>query len=250
MRTAGNRFAPFSFAFLRRRSLLFLLALLNAGALGTPALAGFPASGEDLTYTINWPSGLNLGEGRMRASRSGDGPAERWRFELEIEAGIPGFTVRDQYRSTTSANLCSFEFAKDSVHGTRKSQETTEFDPAKRSAVRVTAGGGKTEFPVPECARDALAFLFHARRELAQGRVPPPDTIYFGGPYSLRLQYTGEQIIRVNNKPVTADRLVASVKGKASDWTFELYFARDPARTPVAIRVPFALGTFSMELAR
>ena len=29
-----------------------------------------------------------------------------------------------------------------------------------------------------------------------------------------------------------------------------LLFARDPARTPVLIRVPLALGTFSLELIR
>jgi hypothetical protein len=31
---------------------------------------------------------------------------------------------------------------------------------------------------------------------------------------------------------------------------FEVYFARNPARTPLLFRVPLALGRFSMELVR
>jgi hypothetical protein len=37
------------------------------------------------------------------------------------------------------------------------------------------SGGGGTEFAVPPCAHDALAYLFHARRELAAGRLPAPE---------------------------------------------------------------------------
>ena len=33
-------------------------------------------------------------------------------------------------------------------------------------------------------------------------------------------------------------------------FAFDLLFARDPARTPVLIRVPLSLGTFSLELMR
>jgi hypothetical protein len=41
-----------------------------------------------------------------------------------------------------------------------------------------------------------------------------------------------------------------AVKGPKSDFSFEVFFARDPARTPMQIRIPLALGTFTAELVR
>jgi hypothetical protein len=49
---------------------------------------------------------------------------------------------------------------------------------------------------------------------------------------------------------VEADRMVANLKGPASEHTFEMYFARDAARTPVLVKLPLAMGSFSMELVR
>jgi hypothetical protein len=39
-------------------------------------------------------------------------------------------------------------------------------------------------------------------------------------------------------------------KGPSANFQAEIYFARDPARTPLLIKVPSALGPFSMELVR
>ena len=36
----------------------------------------------------------------------------------------------------------------------------------------------------------------------------------------------------------------------SSDYMFDVYFARDAARTPLLITAPFAVGKFSMELIR
>jgi len=47
-----------------------------------------------------------------------------------------------------------------------------------------------------------------------------------------------------------ADRIVVAMKGPASDLNFEIFFSRDASRTPLLVRVPLALGTFSMELVR
>ena len=47
-----------------------------------------------------------------------------------------------------------------------------------------------------------------------------------------------------------ADRLTASLKGPSSDINFEVFFLKDAARTPALVRVPLAMGTFSMELVR
>ncbi len=228
---------------------IFLLLLGALGAADTPAQApakpAVPFAAETLHYTVNWPSGLSLGEGRMQASRSG----EAWRFELALDASLPGFTITDAFRSTAAGEFCSSEFVKESVHGKRKTNEKTEYDASRGVATRQTIGGGKSELQFSGCARDALAFLYYLRHELAQGRVPAPQTVYFGGPYQIKVAYGGTQSVRANDKPYMADRIIASFKGPASSTTFDLFFARDASRTPIIIRVPFALGSFSMELA-
>lgn len=210
-----------------------------------PAKPAEPFSSEGLHYTVNWPSGLSLGEGSMKAGRSGS----EWRFELSLDASIPGFTVLDSFRSTAAGDFCSTEFVKDSTHGKKKANETTTFDTSRRVATRETLKGGKSELQIPACPRDALGFLYYLRRELSQGRLPPPQTVYFGAPYQLRLEYGGALSVRANDRPYSADRIVAYMKGPASDLTFEMFFARDAARTPLVIRTPLAIGTFSMELA-
>jgi hypothetical protein len=235
--------------FLLRNSILLWFSLLPSVAI---AQSGFPFTNENLHYSITWPSGLSLGEGHLRAKRidSANGKSERWQFELGLDASVPGVPVSDHFRSESSSDFCSLEFEKDSKHGPRKATETTVFDQSKLSATRTTRGGGRSELSVPACAKDALTFLFYARRELGQGRVPPAQTIFFGGTYQIRLEYTGAQTIPVSDKKLDADRVLASVKSPASEISFEMFFARDAARTPVLVRVPFSLGIFSLELVR
>lgn len=210
------------------------------------AQSGFPFSDEILRYTVNWPSGLGIGEGSTRASKSG----ERWDFEFTLQAGIPGFAVQDTYRSVTTSDLCSLEFQKNAVHGRRKARERTTFDMQNGIAVRTTENGGKSEIPMGECTRDALAFLFHARRELGQGRVPPPQAVLFGALYDLKLEYAGAQTITINDRKVESDRILGTIRGPASDHTFEVFFARDAARTPLRVSVPIAGGSFTLDLVR
>ena len=88
------------------------------------------------------------------------------------------------------------------------------------------------------------------RRELSQGRIPPPQTIFFGPAYEVRVEFAGTQKIRVGDTQADADRLTASVKGSSSDISFEVFFLKDAARTPALVRVPLALGMFSMELVK
>ncbi|MFB3825631.1 MAG: DUF3108 domain-containing protein [Bryobacteraceae bacterium] len=220
-------------------------ALLIA-ALGSALCSAQTPAAETLRYSINWPSGLSLGEAELRTART----AGRGELEFTLNAAIPGFTVEDRYRSAITADGCSLEFEKDSTHGKRKAREKTTFDYRKRIARRSTVEGGKTEFTLPPCARDALAFILFARNELAQGRVPPASTVYFGAAYQVRLDYAGPQSVAVNDVPVQADRILATVKGPASSVNLEIFYARDPGRTPLVVKVPFSLGVFSMELVR
>jgi hypothetical protein len=201
---------------------------------------------ESLRYTINWPSGLSLGEGQLTSAKSSTGG---WDVNFQVEASLPGFTVSEQVRSAMTGEFCSVELEKNATRGRRKAAETTTFGRGK--ATRATShGGGKTEISVPDCGRDVLAFLQYARKELAQGRVPAPSTVLYGAPYRIRMDFAGTQTVRVNELPTLADKLNVSVKGPQADVTFEAFFARDAARTPVMFRVPFTLGTFSLELVK
>ena len=202
---------------------------------------------EHLRFNINWPSGLNLGEAQLR-SVSKQGNLD---MEFTVDAGVPGFPVTDRYRSLATPAMCSLEFEKDLLHGKRTIKETTRFDAAKGIATRETkGGGGKTESAISPCTKDALSFLGFIRDELAKGRVPSAQTIYFGAAYTIRVQHAGTQKITLPEGPVEVDKLVATVKGKASDVTFEIYIAKDRARTPVLVKAPLGMGVFSMELVR
>jgi hypothetical protein len=180
----------------------------------------------------------------MKARRIEGG---RWEFELTLDASVPGVTVQDRYLSIATADLCSVSFERQSVHGARKAHETVTFAQDDRMAHRTTSGGGgSSDFSMPACARDALTFLYFTRREMGQGRVPPAGRIAYGGPYDIRLEYPGPETL----KGAITDRLISSVRGPSSNVGFDLLFARDAARTPVLIRVPLSLGTFSLELTR
>jgi hypothetical protein len=157
--------------------------------------------------------------------------------------------VADRYHATATGDLCAVSFEKEFTHGPRKSHERLEFSPAG-IARRETVGGGRSEVPISPCARDPLTFLYYARRELGQGRVPARERILFGSPYQARLEYSGARTITISGRTWETDRVVATTKGPASEVTVEMFFARDAARTPLLIRVPLALGVFSMELAR
>ena len=233
---------------IRRSIQTIAAALVLAGA--AAAQTGFPFTNESLRYSINWPSGLSLGEATFTAHRGEKG----WEFEATLDAGVPGFSLADKFRSSATTDLCSLELQKDTSHAGRKTREKTTFDQDALKAHRVTVfpeGGGESDLDVRLCARDALALTYYARKELGQGRVQAAQQAYMGAAYSVRMDYTGAQTITLGEKkPAVTDRVVVSVKGPKADLTFEVFFARDAARTPLEIRVPLAVGTLSAELVR
>jgi hypothetical protein len=216
------------------KSLIFLVCLL-------------PVSAESLRYSINWASGLSLGEATLRADKG----KEAWDFEVTMDASIPGFALRDRYHSAATLDLCSLQLEKSFTHGSRKADEKVTFDQQKNTATRETQnGGGKSEMSVSSCAKDALTFMQFARRELAQGRLAPQQAVIFGAMYQVRIEYTGAQKIKVGDQAADADRILATIKGPTTDLTVEIFFARDAARTPLLARIPLSLGTFTVELIR
>src|SRR5260370_39722068 len=107
------------------------LTLVAFGAMAATASAP-TFDGEQLRYSINWPSGLSLGEAQLRSTRVKPTPksAERFDFEVSSDAGIPGFTVGDKYRSEASPDFCSIEFEQESAHGKQNANDNTSTNPA------------------------------------------------------------------------------------------------------------------------
>jgi hypothetical protein len=218
-------------------------------AAAASAQQGFPFTNESLKYTINYSSGLSLGEADFSATHSAAG----WEFDGSVNAAVPGFAMVDHLRASATDNLCSAQFTRDLSNGRKKTREKTTFDEKTGKAHRVTtlpADGGETTFTIPSCARDALSYVYYARRELGQGRVPHPQEVFFGSSYFAKMDYAGAQNISLNGKSVITDHLVVSVKGPKSDFSFEVFYARDAARTPLEIRIPAPAGTFTAELVQ
>jgi hypothetical protein len=224
--------------------LLCLLAVLIPGPLVGEDVPF--ASGEKLVYEITWPSGLGLGEVEFLAQSGTHG----WQFSARVNATLPNLEVRDEYHAQADAALCSFEFQKEARHGSRIIEESVVFDQENHKALRKTRSGGESEFAVPPCARDGLTYLYFLRREMGRGRIPPPDDLNFGGQYQVTSTYAESREIVVGGKSQTADRLLIDLTGPASQRSFEVFFARDSARTPLLIRIPFELGTFSLKLSQ
>lgn len=219
-----------------------------------PLIAILPATAETLNYTINWQSGLSVGEASLEnvlisAAGASAGPAtEGWTFLLTLDAAVPGYTVRDEYRSTADGKFCSEELERTMVRGSARSIEKSTFHRETKTVVRETNGGEKHEIETGECAHDALTFLQLVRRELAQGRLVPHQSVFLGSKYDLQVTYVGNESIRMADGRVEADRVRIASHGPESDLTFEVFFAKDDIRTPLMARLPLSMGTFTVEL--
>ncbi len=211
---------------------------------------GLPACAESLHFNINWPSGLELGEATIASSQSQgiDKKPGDWKFSLDIDASVPGFTIREQDSSTAGPDLCAIQLDKSFTHGKKKNEEKITFDQQKNTFTRETVGGGKSDTSASACARDALTYLQFARRELSQGRIVPDQKVVFGAQYQVHMDFKGAQTIKVGAKMVEADRTLVTIKGPSTDLAVEIFFAHDPSRTPLLARLPLALGTFTVEL--
>jgi hypothetical protein len=232
-------------AFLTATTLSFVAAAAENQPPGQAKLTGFPFTDEDLNYSVLWPTGNSLGEAHLHAKHAG----EKWNFTFTIDAGVPGFAVKDTYHSETVAevepNFCSVAFDRSTTHGTHVVKENETVDRERAMASR-----GATQIPVPACVKDALAYVFWARREMGQGRVPAAQDILLGALHPMRVDYVGGPMITMGGKQVQTDEVTCTWGMGSSAVTFDVYFARDAARTPLRIAAPTAMGKFSMELVR
>ncbi len=201
---------------------------------------------EQLTYSIAWPSGLSVGSADFKARYVDPG----WRFEMTLRASLPDIEIDDAYVSRTDAATCSFEFEKHARHGAKRTHEFLRFGPNAVERINLENEGrsGPGIVPVSGCARDALAFLYYLRKDLAAGRVPPPADIFFGAGYGLELEYAQTRRLIWDGERRLVDEIRAVVRGPASKHEFSVYFGRDEARTPLLFRVEFEGTPFTMLL--
>lgn len=220
------------------------LALPVGGFAEQPQATPFK-NGEVLRYEVVWPSGLSLGEAEFRANSNQKG----WELKAEISASLPNFEVLDQYEASADWNLCSQQLKRDSLHGSKQTHEEVVFDQKEQRATRESlGGGGVSEFSVPPCVRDGLTYLYALRRDLAAGRIPPPDDLNFGAMYGVVVTYAESRDVAVQGENREADRILVDLNGPQSSHHFEIFFGKDDARTPLLIKVPFSLGVFSLKL--
>lgn len=202
--------------------------------------------GESLKYELNWASGLSLGEAILTAAPS----ATQLNFAFQMDASVPGFLLSESADSRATPEFCSVLLYKRGSRGKRKVDERTEFDPDKMTATRKTEGGGKSELSTSRCAKDALTYFYFMRRELAAGRLPTQQRVYYGGPYSVTVKFAGSEKVRIGGESVDAEKISASIKGANADITADLFFARDAVRTPLLVQVPLKVGALRLELVR
>ena len=222
--------------------------LVLAYAILSPLLPAqtVPFAGEErLIYEITWPSGLSLGEAEFTTRRDSKG----WSFDLVVNASLPTMEISDEYSSRTDGELCSLELIKKIRRGEKKIDETVVYDQQKLKARRSIAGvDDPVEVDIFPCGRDGLAFLYYLRRELASGRVPPPDDLNFGPQYQVVMTYAESMEVAVAGKRQKADRMLVDLTGPKSQRSFDIFVGKDAARTPLLMRIPFDLGTFSLKL--
>jgi hypothetical protein len=199
-----------------------------------PASAAKPKI-ESLKYELNWASGLSLGEAILTAA-PGDASLL---FAFQVDASVPGFALSESAESRATTDYCSTLLYKRGARGKRKIDEKTEFDQKGMKATRITEGGGKSSVSTPACAKDSLTFLHFLRKELAAGRLPAQQKVYYGGEYAV-----------IAGEATDAEKITATIKGAASDFTADVFFAKDSVRTPLMVQVPLKVGKLTLEMVR
>lgn len=273
------------------------IAVRAAFLVALPMMAVAPMNAETLRYTINWQSGLSLGEASLQTSKGGSLPepppkaaeapekaSEKastqasaaapeaappadpkkpetpeapkkiseggWVSRLTLDAAVPGFVIRDEYKAQADSKFCSEELVRTVKRGVAESSETSTFDQETKKITRETKNGGRSVMETTECARDALTFVQFMREELAQGRLVPHQSVYLGSKYDLQITYIGNDVVKLGDRRIDADQIRVNSHGPKSDFEVFIYFAKDDNRTPLMARLTLTLGTFTVELTR
>lgn len=230
---------------IRRLRLAILLLVFLAGSLAVPLRAGsFPwPEGEKLELEIFWPSGVTMGEATLQASNVKD----MHFLSASMEVVLPQGRMLYKFTSTTDANLCSREFHQSVERGRKFWEEVTRFD-SEAGTASVSRDGKTREIAAGKCARDPLAYLYYYRAQSAAGKHPSQDSLFLTGPLALTITAKGKEQVKINRIARQADRYQIAYPSETGPGTLELWLDGSARQTPVAIRLPLPLATFSAEL--
>jgi Protein of unknown function (DUF3108) len=227
-----------------------LLLGLPAYSIAQSASSSWPpiVSGERLTFNLLWPSGLDLGEAFLEASKAG----QEIHLKATVAAELPQHRIGYTLDSITDEQFCSVRASETLQEGADMRETSYEFDQ-EQHVVRRSRDGETTEHPIPPCARDPLALLYHFRRQLALGQVPigTPEAVgafFLDGDYSVRYEAITPETVGPGSNQWEGDRFFITAGGADGEHRFEMWVRPDNLRTPVAIRIPFPLATFTAEL--
>ena len=219
---------------------------LHLAPLAAQAPPGPIPTDEELRYSIYWPSGLSFGSALFKARFTDPG----WRLEFDLQASLPKIEVNDRAVSRSDSQLCGQEFEKHILHGGKRANELLRFRPNVVERINLERAEEQRPgvTPVQDCARDALAFLYFLRTELAAGRIPPADTVFFGAGYRVRLEHAQSRWLIWDGERQLADEIRVSIRGPGSEHELSAFFDRDESRVPLLFRMQFDAETFTMRL--
>ncbi len=228
---------------IKRAAFCVLFALVGEWSVSSRAQTHPWPEGEKLVLSLFWPSGVNLGEATIQSKTVGD----VFQISATVEAVLPQNRITYSFDSEVTADLCSRRFRQAVRRGARNWEEVTVFDSVAGKAT-VSRDGGKREMAAPKCARDPLAYLYYFRKQVAAGKRPSGDTLFLGGPVSLRIEALAEEKVKISQHGRQGDRYLVTYPGSTGDGFVEIWLERGLRQAPIAVRLPLPLATFSAEL--
>lgn len=200
--------------------------------------------GETLRFKLSWPSGVSLGEAVLTSSVS----KGQLNLDMTIEADLPIQNISGKFTSVSTADgLCSIQYHRKMMEGSKTSEETIEFDQEAHQAKR-TVNGQTATLPVSECAKDPLAFLYYFRGELAKHKTAQTASIVLAPDKHLDVSGGATETVTVGGRQHKAQKFSASIRYPNTTKSFEVWFSTDGHWEPLIVRLPSSLAVFSAEI--
>jgi hypothetical protein len=201
------------------------------------------SNGESLRYQLLWPSSLVLGDASFETVEEG----ENLRLTATVEVRLPQYAIRFTYNSLTTRELCSIRFQQRMQSGSKRREETLEFDAVQQMARRIWDGQTR-EFSTSRCPRDPLAALYYFRRQLSGGKPVDAFTVFLDHEIQLRIEKLGSGEIALEGLMVPAEHFRGFYSGSRGEKSFEFWTRTDSSRALLRVFIPFPLATFSADL--
>ncbi len=155
-------------------------------------------------------------------------------------------STRGSARRNSNANL---------THGGKRTDDKTTFDqkagtrdaydavpePAAAAPISTSQPARATRWPSP---------ITRASNWARAGCRTPQQSVLRVGVFGDAWSTPGAENITFGREDRDNRPRARAVKGPKADFQFDIFFARDAARTPLSIRIPLPLGIFTLDLVR